>query len=316
MNSQSVTLNKHAARTKGRIAQQIYRRRWLYILLLPGIAYFIIFKYVPMWGVLIAFQNYSPFSGFLNSPWVGLKHFDRLFTDPAFWLLFRNTFLLSLYNILLFFPLPIILALMLNELKNELFKRFLQTAIYVPHFVSWVVVIGITYVLLDSEKGIINQSLVFFGGEQINFLLSKDWFRFLYITEVIWKETGWGTIIFLAALSGVDPALYEAAKIDGANRWQQLWHVTLPAIRSTIVILLILRLGNFLDTGFEQIFLMMNAMNREVAEVFDTYIYAVGLQQGQFSYSTAIGIFKSVVGLLLIVTANSVAKKLGEEGVL
>ncbi|GAA4860450.1 hypothetical protein GCM10023310_44650 [Paenibacillus vulneris] len=187
--------------------------------------------------------------------------------------------------------------------------------IYIPHFVSWVVVVGIVYMLFTTEGGIVNEWIYSLGGEKINFLLSAEWFRTMVTSEVIWKETGWGTIIFTAALAGIDPQVYEAARIDGAGRWKQIWHVTLPSIRSTIIILLILRLGSFLDTGFEQIFLMLNPLNREVGEVFDTYVYTLGLSQGQFSYSTAVGLFKSVVSLILVIGANYMAKKIGEEGV-
>ncbi|WP_018884558.1 ABC transporter permease subunit [Paenibacillus massiliensis] len=291
------------------------RNRWLYLMLLPGLLYFLIFKYWPMYGVLIAFKDYQPFLGFWESPFVGLKHFERFFHDPNFVVLFRNTLVLAMLNILFFFPLPIVIALMLNELRYHLFKRTIQTLVYIPHFMSWVVVVGIAYIFLTTEGGIVNDLLVYFGWEKINFLASNDWFRTIVTAEVIWKETGWGTIIFLAALAGVDPQLYEAARMDGANRLRQLWHITLPAIRSTIIILLILRLGHFLDTGFEQIFLMLNAMNRDVGEVFDTYVYSVGISQGQYSFSTAVGLFKSLVGLVLVVVANHLAKKFGEEGI-
>ncbi|MCR8634640.1 ABC transporter permease subunit [Paenibacillus sp. N5-1-1-5] len=291
------------------------KSRYLYVMVTPGLLYFALFKYLPMWGVLIAFKDYLPFRGFWNSPWVGFKHFDRFFHDPVFWLLFKNTFILAIYNIAFFFPIPIVIALMLNELRLEWFKRSIQTAIYIPHFVSWVVVVGMVYTFFSTEGGIITNMLVDAGMGKINFLMSNDWFRPMIILEVIWKESGWGTIIFLAALSGVDPTLYEAAKMDGASRLRQLWHITLPAIRSTIVILFILRLGNFLDTGFEQIFLMLNSTNREVGEVFDTYVYSNGVQQGQFSFSTAVGLFKSLVGLAMVLAANKLAKKMGEQGV-
>lgn len=223
--------------------------------------------------------------------------------------------MLAIYNIVFFFPIPILIALMLNELRLEWFKRTIQTAIYIPHFVSWVVVVGMAYTFFSLENGIFTNMLVQAGMEKTNFLMSNTWFRPMIILEVIWKESGWGTIIFLAALSGVDPTLYEAAKIDGAGRFRQLWHITVPAIRSTIVILFILRLGNFLDTGFEQIFLMLNSTNREVGEVFDTYVYVNGIQQGQFSFSTAVGLFKSLVGLCLVLAANKISKKFGEQGV-
>ncbi|AIQ57805.1 ABC transporter permease [Paenibacillus borealis] len=296
--------------------KRLARNRWLYIMLLPGLLYFITFKYVPMYGVLLAFKNYQPFLGFVDSEWVGMKHFDRFFGDPLFWKLLKNTFVLAAYNILFFFPLPIVLALMLNELRSQTYKKTIQTLVYIPHFMSWVVIVSIAYLFFTTEGGLVNEAIASVGGEKIQFLLSPGWFRTFITGEVMWKETGWGTIIFLAALAGVDTQLYEAAKIDGAGRMRQLWHITLPAIRSTIVILLILRLGNFLDTGFEQIFLMLNPLNREVGEVFDTYVYTTGISQGEYSYSTAVGLFKSVVGLVLVFGSNFLAKRFGEEGIL
>jgi putative aldouronate transport system permease protein len=307
--------NSEAISTNSPFVRRLKRQRWFYIMLLPGLLYFLIYKYIPMWGVLIAFQDYQPFQGFFGSKWIGLKHFETFFNDEAFWMLFRNTFVLAVYNILFFFPLPILVALMLNEIRKEIFKRFIQTLIYIPHFVSWVVVVGISFLFFSSESGIVNNMLSSVGKEPVNFLLSKDWFRTIITSQVIWKETGWGTIIFLAALAGVDPQLYEAARMDGANRWRQMWHITLPAIRSTIIILLILRIGSFLDTGFEQIFLMVNPLNREVGEVFDTYVYSSGISQGKFSYSTAVGMFKSIIGLILVVLANRLAKRFGEDGI-
>ncbi|MEI2396687.1 MULTISPECIES: ABC transporter permease [Paenibacillus] len=296
--------------------KRLARNRWLYIMLLPGLLYFITFKYVPMYGILLAFKNYQPFLGFVDSEWVGMKHFDRFFGDPLFWKLLKNTFVLAAYNILFFFPLPIVLALMLNELRSQTYKKTIQTLVYIPHFMSWVVIVSIAYLFFTTEGGLVNEAIASVGGEKIQFLLSPGWFRTFITGEVMWKETGWGTIIFLAALAGVDTQLYEAAKIDGAGRMRQLWHITLPAIRSTIVILLILRLGNFLDTGFEQIFLMLNPLNREVGEVFDTYVYTTGISQGEYSYSTAVGLFKSVVGLVLVFGSNFLAKRFGEEGIL
>jgi putative aldouronate transport system permease protein len=300
-----------------------YKKKWkdilmdwdLYMLLVPGILFFLIYKYIPMFGVLIAFQDYSPFRGVLNSEWVGFKHFVNLFTYDKFWEIFRNTILISFYNLVFFFPAPIAIALLLNEVKNQLFKRYVQTIIYLPHFVSWVVVAGMTYVLLGTQGGLINEIIVNAGGEALPFLTTPEWFRSLIVSQSVWKEAGWGTIIFLAALSGVDPQLYEAAVVDGAGRWRQLWHVTLPAIRSTILILLILRLGHVLDVGFEQIFLMLNATVYEVGDVFETYVYREGLIGGKFSYTTAVGLFKSLVGLIMVVGANWLTQKFGEEGV-
>ncbi|MFE5317691.1 ABC transporter permease [Paenibacillus sp. NPDC056579] len=307
-----------SVRTNGkmdRFVKELIRDRWLYLMLLPGVLYFLVFRYLPMWGLVIAFQNYMPFLGIMKSEWVGFYHFKYLFTGPDFWMLLRNTVVLAVYNIFFFFPLPIIVALMLNELRHEWFKKIVVSLIYVPHFLSWVIVVSFFYIFFTIKDGIVNELIQTFGFDKIHFLDSAAWFRTMVTLEVIWKETGWGTIIFMAALAGVNPQLYEAARMDGANRLQQLYHITLPSIRSTIVILLILRLGSFLDTGFEQIFLMLNALNREVGEVFDTYVYTVGIQGGQFSFSAAVGMFKSVVGLLLVLITNRLAKRFGEEGI-
>ncbi|MHA2856012.1 ABC transporter permease [Paenibacillus lautus] len=295
-------------------AARLRRDKWLYLLLLPGLLYFLVFKYVPMWGVMLAFQNYQPFTGFLKSEWVGFEHFRLFFNNPEFMMLLRNTLLLSFYNLIFFFPAPIILALLLNEVRLSFFKRTIQTMIYVPHFISMVIVASLTYVFLTTEGGTVNELLFQYTGNKIQFLSDPSWFRPVIILQTIWKECGWGTIIFLAALAAVDVEQYEAATIDGANRWRQIWHITLPAIRSTIVILLILRMGSVLDNGFEQIYLMLNPLNRSVGEVFDTYVYAMGITQGAFSYSTAVGLFKSVVGVTLVLGTNWLAKKFGESG--
>lgn len=297
------------------LMRELIRDKWMYYMMIPGIVYFFIFKYVPMYGLLMAFQDYKPFSGIWGSDWVGFKHFERLFTEQQFWNLFRNTALLAMYNLVFFFPVPIVLALMLNEVRRERFKRVVQTLVYIPHFVSWVVVVGVFYILFTTEGGVLNDLLFMLTGHKIAFLLEPEWFRTMIVTQSIWKEAGWGTIIFLAALSGVDLQLYEAARMDGANRWRQLWHITLPAIRGTIVILLILRLGTFLDSGFEHIFLMLTSTNREVGEVFDTYVYVKGLTEAQYGYSAAVGLFKSIIGFALVVGANWLARKSGEEGI-
>lgn len=307
-----------APRTRAGRGKYVWKRlrrdKWLYILLTPGLLYFLVFKYVPMWGILLAFKDYQPFVGFWKSEWVGFEHFRVFFQNPDFFMLLKNTLVLSLYNLVFFFPAPIILALLLNEIRLSFYKRIVQTMVYVPHFISMVIVASITYVFLTTEGGAINNLLYTATGQRIDFLSNPDWFRPLIILQTIWKECGWGTIIFLAALAGVDVEQYEAAVVDGASRWRQIWHITLPAIRSTIVILLILRMGTILDNGFEQIFLMMNALNREVAEVFDTYVYALGITQGAFSYSTAVGLFKSVIGVTLVLGTNWLAKKFGESG--
>ncbi|MFC0330391.1 ABC transporter permease [Paenibacillus sepulcri] len=291
------------------------RDKFLYLLIAPGVLFFVIFKYIPMWGVVIAFQNYSPFMGVMDSPWVGFDHFVRFFSNQDFYLLFRNTMAISLLNLVFFFPLPILLSLLLNELRSEVYKKWIQSVVYMPHFLSWVIIAGITFLLLSQSSGIINKMFVSLGFAKYDFLTNENNFWLLLTIQNIWKEAGWGTIIFLAAIAGVDPQQYEAAKMDGANRLRQAWHVTLPAIRSVIIILFILKLGHIMDVGFEQVFLMMNGAVSDVADVFETYVYRTGIQQGQFSFSTAVGLFKSLVGLLLVIGANKIAKRFGEEGV-
>lgn len=314
MKSQVLTTQKAFNTERSKLLTRMWKVRWLYVFMFPGIIYFLIFKILPMWGVLMAFQNYQPSLGAFKSTWVGFKHFERFFTSLEFWTLFGNTFMLAFYNLVIYFPITIILALLLNEVRYEIYKRFVQTFVYIPHFLSWVVVAGITYLLLGTE-GLFNKVADMAGNARVDYLFSPDWFRPIIVLQIIWKDAGWGTIIFLAALAGVNVQLYEAARIDGATRWKMMWHITLPAIRSVIFILLILRLGHFMDLGFEQILLMLNPLNREVGEVFDTYVYRVGIQQGQFSYSAAVGLFKSAIGLVLVWMANRIAKAFGEEGI-
>lgn len=310
--------NKNQRRTKNNkksFWSYVAKEKYLYLLALPGLLYFLVFKYFPMLGIVIAFQDYSPFLGIWKSDWVGLQNFTKFFSHPDFWMLFRNTMAISVLNLTFFFPLPILLALMLNELRIEAFKRTIQSIIYLPHFLSWVIIASLSFMLFSQSNGVINYFLDVLGLAKFDFLTNSNTFWFLLTGQSMWKEAGWGTILFLAAIAGINPQLYEAAKMDGANRLRQVWHITLPAIRNIIIILLILRLGDILEVGFEQIFLMYNGAVSEVAEVFDTYVYRVGIQQGQFSYSTAVGLFKSVIGLTLVVSSNTLAKKFGDEGV-
>ncbi|WP_277815820.1 sugar ABC transporter permease [Paenibacillus sp. DMB5] len=293
----------------------VKKYKLLYLMILPGLVYFIIFKYLPMGGLVIAFQDYQPFLGITGSSWVGFKHFIRLFTEPTFMMLLRNTLILFALNIVIFFPLPIIVALMLNELKNRHLKNWIQTIVYIPHFMSWVIIVSITYVFLTVDGGVINEMIASMGFKKISFLTSPEWLRTIYIGQIIWKELGWSTIIYLAAITVVDPQLYEAAEMDGAARLRKTWHVTLPAIRPVIITLLILKIGSTLDLGFEHMYLLLNSLNREVAEIFDTYIYTAGLKNGQLSFSTTVGLFKGVVGLILVMASNKLAKKMGEDGV-
>ena len=295
------------------VLNRIWRHRGAYLLVLPGLVYFLVYKYVPMLGLIVAFQDFNPFQGMLKSEFVGLAHFRKIFAEDEVIRVLWNTLQISFLQIVFAFPLAIVLSLMLNEVRNQAYKRVVQSIVYLPHFLSWVVVVGIFFMLLKSD-GLINNALKAMGIEPIGFMTSPVLFKPLITFQVIWKETGWGTIIFLAALAGVNPQLYEAAVMDGAGRWRQIWHITLPTIRSTIVILLILRLGHVMDVGFEQIYLMLNSFVRDVGEVLDTYVYEKGIRQADVSFATAVGLFKGIVGLVLVVTANRLAKRFGEQG--
>lgn len=297
-----------------RLARHVVRDRWLYFMLIPAALFYIIFKTAPIAGLSIVFFDYLPPLGLKGSPFVGADNITRLFTDPKFLQLFRNTILLALYNLVLYFPVPLILSLLLNEVRLSGYKRLVQSFIYLPHFLSWTVLVGIVFMFL-GPRGLANDFLTALGQPTQNVMAAPGWFRPLVVAEIIWKEAGWGTIIYLAALSAVDEQIYEAAIIDGASRFRQLWHITLPSIKGTIVVLLILRMGNFMDTGFEQIYLMTNSLNRSVGDVFDTYVYTNGIQMGNFSYSTAIGLFKSVVSFILVLGTNKLAKLVEEEGI-
>lgn len=291
------------------------QHKWLYIMLLPGLLYFVLFRYVPMGGLVIAFKNYSPFKGVWGSPWVGFEQFRKFFSTADFGRLLRNTLGISLLQLVLYFPAPIILSLFLNEVRHNGYKRVVQTLIYIPHFVSWVIVASLTYQLFNVSDGIVNIIIKSISGSTVDILSKGKYFWGLIVGQDIWRETGYGTIVFLAALAGVDQTLYEAARVDGAGRWRLMWHITLPAIRSTIIMMLILRVGSLLSTGYEQIFLMRNDLNMEFAEVFDTYIYTRGIVNGQYSFSSAAGMFKSVVGLILVLGSNKLAKMFGESGI-
>ncbi|PLS08629.1 polysaccharide ABC transporter ATP-binding protein [Neobacillus cucumis] len=311
--SSAKVIEKKKKRSK--LYADLKRDKFLYLLMLPGILFFIIFKFIPMWGIIISFQEYSPYQGILNSEWVGLTHFERFFTNPDFLILFRNTMMISLLNLVFFFPLPILLAILLNEVRSKVFKRSIQSIVYLPHFLSWVIIAGISFLLLAESTGIINLLLEKLGVKSFDFLTNESTFWYLLVGQNMWKETGWGTIIFLAAVAGVNPQLYEAAKIDGASKLRQIWHITLPGIKNVIIVLFILRLGSIMDVGFEQVFLMANGAVSNVADVFETYVYRNGIQSGQFSYTTAVGLFKSIIGLVLVVIANWFAKRFGEEGI-
>lgn len=312
--SQPTTPVARAPRRLAGIRSQIAAGRYLYLLALPGILFLLLFKYAPMFGVIIAFKDYSPYVGFLGSPWVGLKHFIGFFTGPDFLQLLRNTLAINLFKLFFYFPVPIVLSLMLNEVRFAGFKRTIQTVVYLPHFLSWVTIVGLTFMMLSRVSGVVNMVLVDVTGEKINFLANEGLFWWIITGQTVWKEAGWGTVIILAALAGVDVQLYDAAIIDGATRLQRIWYVTIPAILNVVVILLILRIGRMVDTGFEQIFLMMNDPVKDVADVIETYVYRVGVLRGKFSFTTAVGLFQSVVSVVLVVASNRIAKSLGQSG--
>lgn len=285
-------------------------------MLIPGIAFFIIFKYIPMGGIIIAFKNYRITRGILASPWVGLYNFQKAFMSHDFLRVLLNTIIISSYKLIFGFPAPIILALLLNEVRNAKFKRTVQTIVYLPHFISWVVIAGIMVNMLSPSRGIVTPIYALFGKEAPYFMISTKYIRGVLVSSDIWKSTGWGTIIYLAALSTVDPELYEASIIDGANRFKQTIYITLPSISPVVILLLILRIGSLMNAGFEQIQVMLNDYTRPVIDIFDTFVYRRGIQRGDYSYATAVGLFNSIVSLILIVLADRLAKAFGEEGLL
>lgn len=287
------------------------KRNWvLYLLILPVILYYILFMYKPMYGALIAFQDYRPAKGF-GETWVGFKHFIRFFENPYFGRLFRNTLLISLYNLIFGFPVPIALALLLNEIKSKKFKNVTQTLMYLPHFVSMVIVCGMLKQFCLSS-GLFNDIIELFGGERTPLLQRPEAYRTIYVASDIWKSFGWDSIIFVAALAGVDTQLYDAACVDGAGRWKQMLHVTLPSITPTIVTMLILKIGNLMSLGYEKTLLLYNEATYEVADIISSYVYRQGLMNKEYSYASAVGIFNSVINITLVVIANKISKKVSE----
>ncbi len=310
--SRSSTEVHHSSSLSARLGdagRYLWRYRILYLLSVPGILYFFLFKYVPLFGSVIAFQNYNIFKGITGSDWVGLEHFQKMFSHYDFLRILNNTLLLGLYDLVIAFPVPIVLAILLNEVRMIVFKRMLQTIVYMPHFLSWVVISGIFMGIFSMDAGVVNKALGFLGMQPIYFLGEDSYIRSILIGSGIWRDSGYGTIIFLAAIAGINPDLYEAAEVDGAGRLKQIWSITLPSLLPTIMILLLLHIGKFLDLGFERVFVFLNPLNLDSGEILDTYIYKAGLLSQQYSYTTAIGLFKSVVGLALIVLGNFISKK-------
>ncbi|GAA2153688.1 MULTISPECIES: ABC transporter permease [Glycomyces] len=300
-------------KTRYRVRKQTWRdafkRDWqLYSLAIVPLIFFIVFKYGPMLGNVIAFRRFRPGGSIFGDEWVGLRYIEMFINDPSFWHVFTNTVVLGSVTMVVCFPLPIILALMLNEVRQQYFKKFVQSISYLPHFLSIVIIVGMLMQLLSLE-GTVNQIIGAFGGEEVPFLQRAEWFRFIYVGSEVWQTVGWGTILYLAALTSIDDSLYEAAKIDGAGRWRQTWHVTLPGIRPTMVTLLILNIGSFINVGFEKVFLLYNPLTYETADVISTYLYRVGLVSNNLSYATAIGLFQALIGLVMVLSANVISRR-------
>lgn len=293
------------------ILNDIRKNKLLYVMLLPVLLYYVVFHYAPMYGAIIAFKDFSPRLGVWGSDWVGLEHFQDFFTGPYFWRTMKNTLLISTFSLVFGFPAPIVLALLLNELKHALFKRTVQTITYMPHFISLIVICGIIKDFSSSD-GVINDVVAFFGGTRVTYLLEPSFFRTIYVSSGIWQNIGWGTIIFLAALTGIDQEQYEAAKIDGAGRWKQMMNVTLPGLMPIIVILLILDIGKMMNVGFEKIILLYNPGTYETSDVISSYVYRIGLQDFNYSFSSAVGLFNSVINFILLISSNWLSRKFNE----
>lgn len=281
----------------------------LFIMFTPIIVYFILFKYVPMYGLVIAFKSYNFTDGILGSPWVGWDNFRMLFTNPSMLNILRNTLVLSALQLVVGFPFPILVALLIHEVRSRWFKKTVQTAVFLPHFLNWVIVGGIVITIFSQQTGIVNQVMRLLFGDTFAFLYHPGSWMAIFVGAGIWKAAGWGSIIYLAALSSVDHSLYEAASLDGANKWRQIWHISLPSLRPVIFILMILSIGNIMEVGFDQVFMLQNSVVSNVSEVISTWSYKVGINGGQFSLATALGFFESVVGLFLVLTANAIARR-------
>lgn len=295
-----------------RIKKELLKNKYLYLMILPVVLYYIIFHYVPMLGLVIAFQDFKPAKGLLESDWVGLSYFKEFLTSIYAWRVIKNTLLLNFYEIIFGFPAPIILALLLNELKDNIYKKTLQTVSYLPHFISLVVICGMI-VDFTASNGVFNDIAAFFGVERSNLLMNKDLYRPIFVASSIWQQVGWGSIIYLATLSSVDPALYEAAVIDGAGRFKQMLHVTMPALIPTIVILFILRIGNIMSLGFEKVILLYNPLTYETADVISSYVFRRGLQETNYSFGAAVGLFNSIINFIILVSANKLSSKFAKE---
>ncbi|WP_241243069.1 ABC transporter permease [Paenibacillus whitsoniae] len=307
----SIQPSTRIKKSRAGLLRDIRSNKLLYVMLVPVLLYYVVFHYVPMYGAIIAFKDFSPRLGIWGSDWVGFEHFQAFFTGPYFWRTMKNTVLISFYQLLFGFPAPIVLALLLNEVKHALFKRTVQTVTYMPHFISLIVICGILKDFTSSE-GVINDIVAFFGGTRETFLLDPSFFRTIYVSSGIWQNIGWGTIIFLAALTGIDQEQYEAARIDGAGRWKQMLNVTLPGLMPMIIILLILDIGRMMNVGFEKIILLYNPGTYETADVISSYVYRVGLQDFNYSFSSAVGLFNAAINFALLISSNWLSRKFNE----
>lgn len=299
----------------GHLGRTLYKYRWLYIMMLPGLVYFMLFRYLPLWNAQIAFKNFKPLLGVWDSPFVGIKNFVTFFHSFYFTQLISNTVIISLLKLVLGMPMAIILALCIYETAFKRLARFVQTISYLPHFLSWVIMYGILIVMLSPDSGLVNEAIKAGGGDPIAFLYSPDWFRTVVVGSDIWKDTGWSTILYLAALMSIDPTLFEAAAVDGASRLQRIWYISLPGILGTIMVVTLLRLGNILDAGFNQIFMLYSLPVYSVGDIIDTWVYRQGILEFQFSLATAVGLFKGAIGLILILIANRLTKQFSGSGI-
>lgn len=300
---------------KDNIFKRFWKTRFLFALFVPALVYYIMFKYVPMWGVTLSFYKYNIFKGWAGSTFVGLRNFEVFFNSPSFWSITSNTLVLGIQSLLITFPVTILFSLLLNEIRSLKFKKITQTISYMPHFLSVVVVCSLATSLLDPTQGAINSIIKAFGGKPIYFLMESQWFRPIYLITEVWQGLGWGTIVYLAAISSVDPGLYEAARLDGAGRWRQMWSITLPAIAPTVATMFILKIGHIMDASMEKVLLLQQPITYDVSQVLSTYVYQIGLQQSDYALSTAAGLFSSLINLIMLIGADWVSKKVTDTGV-
>lgn len=285
----------------------------LYVMALPGIIFLMVFKFIPLLGAVIAFKDYSVFQGFIDSPWVGFKHFSTLLHHPDFARVFGNTLMLGFFKLFVIFPVPVLLALMINEIRKSALKKGIQTALYIPHFLSWVIVGGILFDFF-SLSGLFNMIIGWFSQEAVLAMQESAYFRPIYVLASIWRDAGWGTVVYMAAISAIDPQLYESAMIDGASKLRQIRHITFPLLLPTVLVLFLLEIGNFLDLGFDQVYNLLTPMTYNVGDILDTYVFRTGIQQGQYSFATAVGLFQSVIGFMMVYTFNRLSKKVSDGG--